>query len=144
VLWLLLLLGQAPAHYRYDGNWLLPDSVQTPGAVETSDPMVVCHRTTPSLRHVTLTMHKAIFAEYQIDYATHAAYEDDHLISLELGGTNDNRNRWPQPLPQAKVKDQVENWSHRQVCNGKLALFYVQRQMADDWTVLLRQMQASK
>lgn len=139
--WLLLLLAlQQPAHYRYDGKWALPDSVGTPGAIETSDTAIVCHRTTKALRHVTLTMHKAIFAAYRIDYATRAGFEDDHVVSLELGGLNDDANRWPQPYPQAFSKDSVENWAHRQACSGKLSLAYIQRQMVSDWVVLYRQM----
>lgn len=73
------------AHMRHDGAWALPDSIATPGAIDTSDTAVVCHRTTKALRHVTPAMHHAIFASYGIPWARHAKYEDDHLISLELG-----------------------------------------------------------
>ena len=130
------------AHYRHDGRWALPDSVATPGAIDTSDSGVVCHRTTKTLRHVTAAMHHAIFATYGIPWAQHAKFEDDHLISLELGGRNDNANRWPQPYPQAYAKDSVENWSHRQACRGRLSLPFVQRQIVADWVVLYRQMHA--
>lgn len=139
---LVLALGHPRAHYRHDGRWALPDSIATPGAIDTSDTAVVCHRTTKTLRHVTPAMHHAIFAAYGIPWAQHARYEDDHLISLELGGRNDNTNRWPQPYPQAYSKDTVEGWAHRQACRGVLALSYVQRQIADDWAVLYRQMKA--
>jgi len=134
---LLMLLQIVPvAHYRHAGPWLLPDSRVTPGAIETSDTGVVCHRTTIALRHVTPAMHKAIFAEYGVPYVQHAQYEDDHLISLELGGKNDNSNRWPQPYPAAYSKDSVENLAHRLACSGKIELRYIQRQIAQDWTVL--------
>lgn len=136
---LALLLQVAPAHYRHAGAWVLPDSLVTPGAIETSDTGIVCHRTTKALRHVTPAMHKAIFAEYGIPYTRHAKYEDDHLISLELGGLNDNTNRWPQPYPDAYSKDSVENLAHRLACSGKIALLYVQRQIVHDWTVLYRE-----
>jgi hypothetical protein len=136
------LWGQTPpvAHYRYHGAWALPDTGATPGQVETSAPGVVCTRTTTALRHVTPAMHHAIYAEYGIAWAQHAGYEDDHLISLELGGTNDNRNRWPQPYPAAFSKDSVENWSHRMACSGRLSLSYIQRQIARDWVVLYKAM----
>jgi len=130
------LFGQSVAHYRRSGVWLLPDSVVTPGVVETSDTALVCHRTTAALRHVTPAMHKAIFAEYGVPYAQHAKYEDDHLISLELGGTNANLNRFPQPYPQAHSKDSVENWAHRNVCAGRLPLPWVQHAMAANWSDL--------
>ena len=127
-------------HYRHDGRWVLNDTVLTPGAIATSDTAVVCHRTTAALRHVTLAMHHAIFAAYGIPWAQHARYEDDHLVSLELGGRNDNANRWPQPYPQAYSKDSVENWAHRQACRGKRSLADLQRQLVTDWVVLYRQM----
>ncbi len=138
---LLLLLQAVPvAHYRHSGRWALPDSMATPGAIETSDTAIICHRTTKALRHVTAAMHHAVFAEYGIPWSAHARYEDDHLISLELGGRNDNANRWPQPYPSAYSKDSVENWAHRQVCRGGLSLPYVQLQLVRDWTVLYHRM----
>jgi len=85
-------------------------------------------------------MHHAIFTEYGIPWAQHAKYEDDHVISLELGGLNDNANRFPQPYPEAFSKDSVENWAHRMACRGKLSLPYVQVQIVRDWTVLYRRM----
>lgn len=43
-------------------------------------------------------------------------YEVDHLISLELGGSNDARNLWPQSYLtdpyNAHVKDKLENKMH--------------------------------
>lgn len=141
--WLAPSTIQIVAHYRYDGRWALPDSLVTPGAIETSDTAVVCHRTTATLRHVSLAMHHAIFATYGIPWARHAKYEDDHVISLELGGRNDNTNRFPQPYPQAYSKDSVENWARRQACSGKLSLPYIQRQMVSDWVVLYRQMKVT-
>jgi hypothetical protein len=138
------LFGQeAPvAHYRLDSTFSLPDTLVTPGVVETSDTAVICHRKTGTVREVTLGMHKTIFEEYGVPYRVHAAYEDDHVIPLELGGANSNANRWPQPLAQARIKDVVENYAHRQVCAGKLDLTWVQAWIARDWVVLLRYKQA--
>jgi hypothetical protein len=39
-----------------------------------------------------------------------AAYQEDHLISLELGGNpTDPRNLWPEPYPRAAQVDRTEN-----------------------------------
>jgi hypothetical protein len=39
-----------------------------------------------------------------------SAFQEDHLISLELGGhPTDPRNLWPQPYPRATDVDQEEN-----------------------------------
>lgn len=50
-------------------------------------------------------------------------YQEDHLIPLALGGhPTDPENLWPQPWPDAKVKDVLERKLHRQVCNGEMPL----------------------
>jgi hypothetical protein len=52
-----------------------------------------------------------------------SAYEEDHLIPLELGGApRDPRNLWPEPHPRANSVDQVENSLKRQVCTGAISL----------------------
>ena len=64
-------------------------------------------------------------------------YELDHLIPLELGCCSDcEANLWPQPrnvFPGALEKDEVENYLHREVCSGGLALAEAQREIATDW-----------
>ena len=55
-------------------------------------------------------------------------YQEDHLISLELGGDpTDPRNLWPEPYPRAAEVDQMENELNAQVCSGKLTLLEAQR-----------------
>jgi hypothetical protein len=50
-------------------------------------------------------------------------YQEDHLISLELGGhPTDPRNLWPEPYPRAANVDTIENDLNRQVCDGSLTL----------------------
>jgi len=52
-----------------------------------------------------------------------SAYQEDHLISLELGGDpSDPRNLWPEPYPRAAAMDQIENELNHAVCTGKLTL----------------------
>jgi hypothetical protein len=53
-----------------------------------------------------------------------AHYEEDHLISLELGGApRSKKNLWPQPWPQARRDDHgIEARLHRRVSNGTLTL----------------------
>jgi len=60
----------------------------------------------------------------------------DHLISLELGGSNDLANLWPEPYPDATAKDKAENALHALVCRGKLDLGVAQRGIARDWVKL--------
>jgi hypothetical protein len=56
-----------------------------------------------------------------------SGYQEDHLISLELGGSpTDPRNLWPEPYPRASQMDQIENQLNAQVCSGQLTLAQAQ------------------
>ena len=66
-----------------------------------------------------------MYAEYGISSHTTGEYEVDHLISLELGGSNDISNLWPEaanPKPGFHKKDSVDNYLHDQVCSGAISL----------------------
>ncbi len=67
---------------------------------------------------------------------TAADYEEDHFISLELGGApRDPKNLWPERRPQANRVDDVENDLNARVCAGKLSLADAQRRLAElKWT----------
>ncbi len=57
-----------------------------------------------------------------------SAYQEDHLISLELGGSpTDPRNLWPEPYPRAAEVDRVENELNARLCSGELTLDQAQR-----------------
>jgi hypothetical protein len=59
-------------------------------------------------------------------------YQEDHLISLELGGhPTDPRNLWPEPIDRARVVDGIENDLHHQVCSGDLTLSEAQQQESE-------------
>jgi hypothetical protein len=58
-----------------------------------------------------------------------STYQEDHLISLELGGhPTDPRNLWPEPYPRAAQVDEIENELNAKVCSGALALADAQEQ----------------
>jgi hypothetical protein len=57
-----------------------------------------------------------------------SAYQEDHLISLELGGNpTDPRNLWPEPYPRAAEVDRIENELNARLCGGQLSLEEAQR-----------------
>ena len=66
-----------------------------------------------------------------------SSYEEDHLISLELGGSPTNpKNLWPEPYAGtygARVKDQVEDKLHRMVCAHLISLADAQQAIASNW-----------
>jgi hypothetical protein len=58
-----------------------------------------------------------------------SAFQEDHLISLELGGNpTDPRNLWPEPYPRAADVDRIENELNHRVCAGVLTLAQAQHQ----------------
>lgn len=57
-----------------------------------------------------------------------SSYQEDHLISLELGGDpTDPENLWPEPYPRAGDVDRIENELNAEVCSGTLTLGEAQR-----------------
>src|ERR1700731_1541450 len=64
-------------------------------------------------------------------------YEIDHLISLELGGSNSIKFLWPESHRtspwNAQVKDRLEGKLHELVCAGQLDLKTAQQAIAADW-----------
>jgi len=59
--------------------------------------------------------------------------ELDHLVPLELGGSNDVTNLWPEVGSIPNAKDEVENTLHSWVCSGKMTLIQAQTEIAGDW-----------
>lgn len=117
---------------------LLPDSKLTPGATlpVTRDDICVPGYT-KKVRNVPLDVKKQVYAEYGITTHKPGDYEVDHLISLELGGSNSIKNLWPQSYKtqpwNAHVKDALENELHDEVCSGRLDLATAQRDIATNW-----------
>jgi hypothetical protein len=67
--------------------------------------------------------------------------EVDHLVSLELGGTNATANLFPEaasPAPGSHEKDRLENRLHELVCSGQVTLRKAQRAIATDWVKAYR------
>lgn len=86
--------------------------------------------------------------EYGYTATTPGLYEEDHLISLELGGNpTDPKNLWPEPYAAsivnggAKSKDFVENLLHRELCAGTITLKQAQDQVVSDWYALTLKLQ---
>ena len=57
-------------------------------------------------------------------------YQEDHLISLELGGhPTDPRNLWPEPRPRAEQVDGIENELNDRICSGSISLAEAQERI---------------
>jgi hypothetical protein len=123
----------------------LPDPLCTPGAVEQLTIDRVCGQSTTARRNVTQAQHVASFTRYGISYPQpRGAYEVDHLVPLELGGSNADKNLWPQPAPAFHKKDALENYMHRRVCTGEMTLADAQHAIATDWVSAYSEMIAAE
>ena len=122
----------------------LPDQALTPGAtVRVSLSALCAPGYAAGVRHVPASAKRAVYAEYGITSSRPGEYEVDHLISLELGGSNVIANLWPQSYVtkpwNAHVKDKLENRLHALVCSGALSLSAAQRAIAADWIAQYRE-----
>jgi hypothetical protein len=127
-------------------NGALPDSACTPGAIfTTATKDQICQSGyASSVRNVPTSEKDDVYAEYGITSHYSGQYEVDHLVSLELGGSNDIANLWPEaasPTPGFHQKDQVENYLHDQVCSGALDLATAQNEIATNWLDVYNHMQ---
>ena len=129
---------------------VLPNSARTPGALNPSVTQATIGRTicvtgwTATIRpssSVTTGLKVAQLASgytYRGDTAT-GDYEEDHLISLELGGApSAEANLWPEPYnsPEgARVKDVLENKLHSLICGRTITLLTAQRTIASNWWI---------
>jgi hypothetical protein len=114
---------------------LLPDPACTPGAVfaHASVSQVCTPGYAQSVRNVPESLKEVIYAEYGILRHRPGSYEIDHLVSLELGGSNSRANLWPEISPGYHRKDAIENSLHRAVCAHRVSLGAAQREIARDW-----------
>ena len=118
--------------------YLYPNPTLTPGAVLTTDASTICvPGYASSVRDVSTATKKQVYAEYGVSYPQPlGAYEVDHFIPLEIGGSNDIKNLWLEPAsptPGFHQKDQFENFEHGQVCNGEISAAEAQSRMVSDW-----------
>ena len=124
---------------------VLPNPGLTPGETfprVTATPVCVSGYA-GSVRNVTHDQYVAVYGEYGIPYPEPAGtYELDHLVPLELGGDNSDRNLWPEPaspIPGFHQKDELENYLHDAVCGGRMSLGDAQRGIASNWAFLYQE-----
>jgi len=120
-----------------------PDRRCSPGAYYSRlTTAVICSSAfrTSTIRNVPESEREAVELEYGIAPARYGtALEVDHIVPLELGGSNDIANLFPERAsadPGYHVKDRLENTLHSLVCAGRLGLRAAQRQIAANWQAL--------
>lgn len=118
----------------------LPDHMLTPGLATNITRDKLCAKTfhTRDERFVSEKTKARVYNSYHMRRGVSPCpCEVDHLVSLELGGSNDERNLWPQSYVtrpwNAHVKDELENVLHKLVCSGEIILDKAQHGIANDW-----------
>lgn len=124
----------------------LPDSALTPGFIDASVTQANIQQTicvkgyTKTIRPTakyTDALKKVQLVQYGFADKNPKHYEEDHLISLELGGhPRDPRNLWPQHrlgACNASDKDKLENKLHQLVCSKVVKLSDAQAAISKDW-----------
>ena len=133
---------------------IYPDLNITPGAVnpnvnQDTINQTICNKnwTTKSIRpssyYTTKLKNQQLLSGYNFNGDIDPKnYEEDHLISLELGGhPSSTYNLWPESyltkvdgvLVGARQKDTVENTLHAEVCHGAITLQRAQEIIVQDW-----------
>jgi hypothetical protein len=116
------------------------DITRTPGVLnpdvtQTNIETTICaHGWTKTIRpptSYTNELKRKQMREYGVGGAL-ADYQEDHLISLELGGhPTDPRNLWPEPYPRASEVDSIENELNADVCSGRRSLAEAQQKESE-------------
>jgi len=142
----------AQCHAQYlnasDPQAVMPDPNCTPGVTNpdvTQDTIdsTICKRgftktIRPPVSYTNRLKHEQI-QEYGFLDTKVKDYEEDHLISLELGGSPDDpKNLWPEPHGSPNEKDLVENYLNQQVCDHKMSLEEAQKEIATDWYTIYK------
>jgi hypothetical protein len=125
------------AHGHAHGtNAILADPTRTPGVLnpqvtQANIRSTICRTGWTATIRPPTSYTNALKAKQMRQYREAGSlsdYQEDHLISLELGGSpTDPRNLWPEPYPRAADVDRIENELNAEVCSGDLTLAQAQQ-----------------
>jgi hypothetical protein len=122
-----------------------PDRRCSPGAYYSRlTRVVLCARSfhTSAVRNVPQSEKFAVEREYGLTPAYYGtSLEIDHIVPLELGGSNAIANLFPERRaahPGYHAKDRLENRLHQLVCGGTMSLGAARVGIARNWQALYR------
>jgi hypothetical protein len=123
--------GGEPALSPDRASWALTPGLLNPDVTQATIATTICKsgwtRTIRPPTDYTNDLKRKQMVQYSRNGML-SDYQEDHLISLELGGhPTDPRNLWPEPYPRAAEVDVKENELNDAVCSGGLTLAEAQR-----------------
>lgn len=128
VLSLFSIISITPFAYSDSGRFPKnPDEVLTPGELcNRPDSYRYPEKVAYCERDVSTNLKKEIFVNYdQIGYRTREmnrmAFKIDHLIPLCMGGSNSERNLWPQHESVYQITDPLEPLLCEKMASGRLS-----------------------
>lgn len=152
-------------HHHYKNNHIptfsrqaaLPDRHLTPGVrnpkvTQSNIYQTICvrgyTRTIRPPEHYTESLKRKQIRQYGYPAGRNKLwfFEEDHLMSLELGGSPTSpQNLWPEPLKTqggwgAHTKDRLENRLNHMVCDGQMSLRKAQHLITHNWIKAYRAM----
>ena len=135
VLGLFLLLGsrRGPTLSPDRASWTLTPGVLNPQVTQNTIAETICVRGWTSTIRPPTEYTNELKREQMRTYRREGGpsdYQEDHLISLGLGGhPTDPRNLWPEPIEQALKVDRTEKELNAAVCEGRISLAEAQRRI---------------
>ena len=135
-----LITGYASFACETDG--LYPDKNCTPGDIfpNISNEQICVKGYSATVRNVPKSVKTKVYEDYNILPDERKNYVIDHLISLQIGGTNEIPNLFPQKSTgeiNSRTKDKIENFLKREVCKGNMTLKKAQKTIVEDWLEVL-------
>jgi hypothetical protein len=116
-------------------NYAPPPGAINPQVTQANIAETICVRgwthTVRPTREYTSALKRQQMAERHLP-GRPSDYKLDHFIPMDLGGApRDLRNLWPEPRPQARLKDREEYALNRAVCSGWMTLGVAQQKIKD-------------
>jgi len=116
--------GQTGTNLR--ASWVRTPGVVNPDVTQATIGETICVRGWTRTVRPSVDYTNDLKVRQMVEYGVGGSpseYQEDHLISLELGGhPTDPRNLWPEPRPHAEEVDRVENELNRKICSGEISL----------------------
>ena len=116
-------------------SWTLTPGVLNPDVTPATVRQTICKRGWTRTIRPPVSYTNRLKLEQMREYGLvgdPSDYQEDHLVSLELGGhPTDPRNLWPEPRPRAEEVDGTENDLNTRICDGSLGLADAQRKISE-------------